>query len=64
MLFKLAEGITTTGLADGISEAIATITSVVQGVITTITSNPLLMLFVGVSLIGTGIGIFSALKRA
>lgn len=64
MMLSLAEAATTTGLADGISEAIATITSVVQGVITTITSNPLLMLFVGVSLIGTGIGIFSALKRA
>ena len=41
-----------------------TITSLVSSVWTLMTSNPLLTLFLGVSLLGVGVGVFRMIKSA
>jgi len=45
-----------------ITDAVTSIMGVVSTVITTITSTPLLMIFLSASLVGIGVGIFKKLK--
>ena len=49
--------------ATAITSGITTITSVVSQVWTTMTGNPLVMAFVGASLLGVGIGVVRKLTK-
>lgn len=49
---------------DAIVSGISTVTSVVSQVFSAITSNPLLVFFLSVSVLGAGIGVFMRLKNA
>lgn len=53
----------TEGVSASITDGLSTVTEVVGGVYDLVISNPLCLFFVGVSLLGCGIGLFRKLMH-
>ena len=49
---------------DAVTEAMPMLTTLMNQVWTLMTSNPLLALFLAVSLLGIGVGVFRTIKRS
>lgn len=48
----------------GVSDAITSMTTIIGTVVTTITGNPILAIFLGAALLGSGIALFRKLRKA